>query len=361
MTAGTAEAADTVRIEDLAPDTGAGFRYRVDPMQRTRDKVAIVGFTAHRAQALALDDSWEIWGLNELHRYMPVDRFHRWFEIHARDDLQADPGGPEHLADLGKMDIPVYMHRHWDDIPPSLAFPRHPIVEALGLDYFTCCPAWMIGMAVAMGFKAISVFGVDMATDTEYADQRPCCEFWLGVARGLGIEVTVPQTSDLLKAIGQYGFGREGSLFLAKIDERVKWLHERDNDLLAKLRQLEREYRVRHGEMLGIMHRAQGALGEAQRTEAPPERLEELHGEVQKMTRDLRSLDEEYQSLREKTMAERNQIMGGIQDCQFWRRSWGISGSATADSALPDRTKDPKTGITEVWTPKQPEAAEEAA
>ena len=275
--------------------------WRVDPNKRTRDAVAIVGFTDHRKRALALDpEQFELWGLNELYRYMPAERFSRWFEIHPRPELERSDDGRKHLADLARLDIPIYMHQHFADIPASVPFPRQDLERVLASEYFTSTPAWMIGMAIAMGFREIHVYGVDMAQDTEYAQQRPCCEFWLGYAMSRGIKVVLPDTSDLLASVGQYGFGREGSAFAAKLEERVRFLHERDNALLAELRRRDAE----HQQVVA-----------------------------------------QFEQAKQRLLAERNQILGAIQDCNFWRRSWAVSGDSSRNP-VPDRSKDPATGIT---------------
>lgn len=281
------------------------FVHTVPPDRLTKPCVAIVGFTDHRAQAFALpQDRFELWGLNELHRYHPNElaRFSRWFEIHDRKTLEPDA---EHLKQLAKLEIPVYMHRHWDDIPPSLPFPREILQEQLGSTYFTSSIAWEIALAILMGAEEIHVYGVDMAQDTEYAEQRNCCEYWLGVARGMGIGVCVPPTSDLLKAIGQYGFGETASLFAQKLKERTAWLHQEDNGRLANIRQLDAEYESKKAQ-----------------------------------------LEHEYRSQREPMLAERNQILGAIQDCMYWERSWAIKNAAPSPSGpSPDRSKDPRSGV----------------
>ena len=297
------------------------FEFTVPPDRLTKPCVAIVGFTDHRVQALALpQDRFELWGLNELHRYHTKEvaegRFSRWFEVHPRDVLEPDP---EHLKTLGQMTIPVYMHRHWDDIPPSVPFPRHFIEEALGETYFTSSIAWEIAYAILLiqtrwaeqGHRddaEIHVYGVDMAQETEYAEQRNCCEFWLGVAKGMGIKTYVPPTADLLKAIGQYGFGETATEFSLKLKERLAWLHAQDNDRLANIRGLDAEYESKKAQ-----------------------------------------LEHEYRSKREPLTTERNQIVGAIQDCMYWERSWAIKNAAPAPGGpTPDRSLDPRTGITEM-------------
>ena len=55
-------------------------------LNRTRDKVAIVGFAPSWKQAPYHSDEWEIWGLNELYKIIPMDAEYlpryRWFQLH---------------------------------------------------------------------------------------------------------------------------------------------------------------------------------------------------------------------------------------------------------------------------------------
>jgi hypothetical protein len=45
--------------------------------------------------------------------------------------------------------------------------------------------------------------------NSEYASQRPSCEYFLGVAKGRGCEIFLPKTSDLLKVRWMYGYEDE--------------------------------------------------------------------------------------------------------------------------------------------------------
>jgi hypothetical protein len=47
------------------------------------------------------------------------------------------------------------------------------------------------------------------SSNSEYASQRPSCEFFLGVAVGRGIQIYLPKTSDLLKVRWMYGYEDE--------------------------------------------------------------------------------------------------------------------------------------------------------
>lgn len=178
-----------------------------------RQKVAILGFAPSWREAPFADENYEIWALNEMYRVapeVPTFRADRWFEIHDRNSPSKN--NPEHIGWLQQCPVPVYMWQHYDDIPNSLRFPREQIVDYFksknfkGSGYFTNSISWFIALAIMEGFKTIAVYGVDMATDSEYQAQRPSCEYWIGVCEGLGIELILPETSDLLKCTQLYGF-----------------------------------------------------------------------------------------------------------------------------------------------------------
>jgi hypothetical protein len=255
--------------------------------EERRPAVAILGFTDSRNLAPFGDPRFEIWGINELYRFMDIEKygFTRWFEIHERSVIDADK---DHIATLGRFPLPVYMQQHYPDVTPSVPFPKAEVEEDCGTQYFTSSIAWMLGLALLEGFEEIHVYGVDMAQETEYFEQRPACEFLLGMAAGRGVKIHVPKTSDLMKTVGQYGWAGESD-FRVKLDERIAWLgtqkaqHEQE---IAKL----------------DAHRAQVVVN--------------LHN-----------------------------IDGAIQDCTFWKRSWSISNSVDPSKPFLDRSQDPATGI----------------
>jgi hypothetical protein len=77
----------------------------------------------------------------------------------------------------------------------------------LGRDYFTSTVAYAIAMAMSMPDVAeIGLWGIDLVHDTEYGDQRPCAEYWIGRAEASGIKVTAHEQSALLKHRQRYGY-----------------------------------------------------------------------------------------------------------------------------------------------------------
>ena len=59
----------------------------------------------------------------------------------------------------------------------------------------------MLCLAMLRGYQDIEIFGVDLAVDDfEYFWQRPCMEAWIGFARGKGHNVTLHESSPVMKA-----------------------------------------------------------------------------------------------------------------------------------------------------------------
>lgn len=180
-------------------------------------KVAIVGFApASRDLAPYDKPDWEIWGMHELHKFIP--RWDRWFELHAPSVFENLPGGGAYAEWLKAQTKPVYMNAQFDDIPACQRYPVEEVLRTYGR-YFTNTVSWMIALALKeMEAKpeeqhTIGLYGVDMAVGTEYGEQRPSCEYFIGLARGKGIEVIVPAECDLLKTAWLYGFEQEPEVF----------------------------------------------------------------------------------------------------------------------------------------------------
>lgn len=329
-----------------------GTEFLVPPFQRTKDKVCIVGFTHHKDIALSLDKTeWEIWGLNELYRYMPPNTFDRWFEIHDREYLEKDDDGKKHMEDLAKFPIPVYMQQVHDDIPHSVRFPIEELCDSLGSKYFTNCPAYMVAYAILLGFKEIMVVGVDMAQESEYYTQRTCMEYWLGRAEGAGIKTGVPDNSDLLKCVGLYGYNDDGSLLARKLQERYDWLNQQDNERLDIIRRLGADYQSKHNQILRALYLIEGAVAELEgqrQTKKVAERLEELREKHKSAHGTLKALEAEYQDKSQKLRDERNQLIGSIQDCKYIMQAWLSKADSLDGGNIPtaeQRAADPRTGI----------------
>lgn len=247
---------DAPQVVDDAPESPPG----VDPLDV--DNIAIVGFTRTKADAPWGVDGWELWGLNNLHRALaPEQRAHRWFDLHPRKTIVEDP---EHVKwlEAGAAGMPVYVWAPDEAWPSAVPYPKDWALERHGR-YFTNSVSWMIALAIDLMIPRLAegrectlgVWGIDMAQGTEYAAQRPSCEYFLGVARGLGINVIVPDDSDLLKTASLYGAEDGGQL-------RTKLL-AREQELLQMIAEAEGQHanlQNQAGQVAGNIAAMRGAL-----------------------------------------------------------------------------------------------------
>lgn len=169
------------------------------------------------------EPSVEIWAANESGvNLMPA----RIFQIHPRDwreeerrflnrgvlppHVEPDCFGRNqaHVRQLRTCGVPVYAAQHWDDIPTSLPYPFDQVREALGEPlYLTNTFAFMLALALTehkagQAVAEIRLAGVELAIGTprERVWEYPCVTYYLGLARGLGITVSLPEPTSLLNA-----------------------------------------------------------------------------------------------------------------------------------------------------------------
>ena len=187
-------------------------------------RVAIVGFAPSWTEAPFTDLGVDIWMMNFHHEVAP--RVSRIFELHAWDVVVSEG----HVAGFAAAACPVYMQTVRPEIPASVAYPLDVMRAAYTLPgcdrpYFVTTASYMIALAIQEGYEEIAVYGIDMAHDSEYSNQRPSCEFFLGVAVGRGITVTTHPASDILKTAFLYAYeDRQQHWMRTKLMERQKYL-----------------------------------------------------------------------------------------------------------------------------------------
>jgi len=167
-------------------------------------RVAILGTSSTSlGRAPWKDDSVEKWAVASLLKNWPdvADDVDVWFEIHPNYKKLR----PEWHEWAVKNQPFVYMAEAQPDLKNSMTYPLGLVTERFG-DYFTSSAAYMIAQAILLGAEQIGLYGIDMATGSEYFDQRPCCEYFIGLARGMGIDVHVPKASALMKSPWLYGY-----------------------------------------------------------------------------------------------------------------------------------------------------------
>ncbi len=187
--------------------------------QGGKKPLCIIGTAASSKDApydMQLDDEeyvYDIWGINTALVKEDVKRMDVCFEMHPKR-YWGQQAVTERLKDFGG---PVYMQDHYDEIPNSKAYPREAIKKKYHWDcmgdnlYVTNTIVWMLLMALEEGYTDISIYGVHMSHNTEYAYQRASCSWILGIIHGWILDgkpykLFIPDESQLLKAEYEYGF-----------------------------------------------------------------------------------------------------------------------------------------------------------
>ena len=160
-------------------------------------KVAIVGLspTSHHLAPWGNTD-WELWGLT-----WDVDRFKfdRTFEMHDIHTLEQKY--IDYLDGLAP-----YMQEAYESVPGAKRYPFEEVAQTTG-DYWCSSVGYMLALAIHEGASEIGLYGVDMKSTEEYAYQRPNVEYLIGLARGKGIKVHIPDSSPIGKFLTDPEFG----------------------------------------------------------------------------------------------------------------------------------------------------------
>lgn len=227
----------TIMPEVTTPDSG-------EPPKTKR--CAIVGTAATWKLCPWQDHNLDILGLNDayllgyrLSGQLMLPRQTHWFDLHRFHEMYFRPREERvvleseipvgsyvrpqgHLEWLRTRPHPVILH----DPPPSdwpstcQAFPWAQIREKYG-DYFTSTPAWMLVWAIEQGYREIHVYGIHLATEWEYVEQRPCFEQWMRYAIDRGCKIVLPVGCPLLKGKRIYACESKADLCLQRITREI--------------------------------------------------------------------------------------------------------------------------------------------
>lgn len=166
-----------------------------------RKKVAILGANSTRIYAPLDDPEWEIWGCNSLWsaamNAQGEFKATRWFEMHPMSVQTA-----AELKAIETCTVPIYTledESKW--AKNSIVYPMHDIhFFCHGWRYFTCTFAYQIALAIHERFEEIGLYGVELwqGTPRERLVERACVEFWIGIAIGRDITVSIPRPQSRL-------------------------------------------------------------------------------------------------------------------------------------------------------------------
>lgn len=191
-----------------------------------------------------IDDTWAIWGCSP-GAWAVVQRADRWFETH-----RWEPGqpwfSPQYIEFLAQFRGPVYTGGIIAEIPNHVVYPIERVEAEFSAYFLHSSLSLMMAMAILeieddrakenSRFHAddprdprddvIGLFGVDMAANEEYGDQRSGCHFFVLEALRRGIGIYVPPESCLLRPKPVYGLS-EWSHDYIKATQRAREINGR--------------------------------------------------------------------------------------------------------------------------------------
>lgn len=227
------------------------------PSPASLKRCAILGTAQSWKQCPFQDQTLEVWGLNDGY-LLGVPRANRWYDLHPFHQMYFRPPGERavgssswhevptgaylrpsgHLEWLKTRPIPVYLAEARSDWPTSRAFPKDAILDFFkpywpwrltrrgtvepGPDYEVSTPSWMLMHAIVEGYTEIHVYGIHLATEWEYVQQRPNFEWLLGIAGGLGIKIVLPESTPICKAAYRYAFEPKADIPFQEAQRRIQ-------------------------------------------------------------------------------------------------------------------------------------------
>ncbi len=187
---------------------------------KTADNLLIVGKGLTSPEAFQLSCDWhvDVWGLNE----MDWPTMTAVFDVHCPDLVAT-------THDVAARDIPVVMlYPDHSAGPHVVAYPREEMEVCGWPQYYSSTPAYMIALAIWLGYKSVGLYGIDYLAEipeaftrqlraTKPEDEfrkayrelrnyirregiyeRPGTEFWIGFATAKDVHVRFPKFSSLL-------------------------------------------------------------------------------------------------------------------------------------------------------------------
>ncbi len=187
-------------------------------------KIAILGSAVSSVGLAPFDNpEWEIWACSPANMTLP--RKTLWFELH-NIEIKKREGLQGYLDWMAKQPFKIYMQAVHPEFPNSLEYPLQPIVSKYGPFWWTSQPAYMLALAIEQKPEAIGLYGIDMAANSEYNQQRLALQFLIREVLRANINLVVPPESDILEPAPMYGYS-ESSRQWRKYYARMHELKER--------------------------------------------------------------------------------------------------------------------------------------
>jgi hypothetical protein len=199
--------------------------------KKQNKKVVILGTAPSIKDAPFDDPTFDIWGVAHCCFLPECKKLDEIYELHLEPIWRNDWKG-RGVPFARFPDAKVYMVDNYPDINNCVRFPIEDIKEKYG-NYWTNSPAFMIALAIERGYEEIHVYGIHFLQDEEFFFQRPCFEYYLGIAVGRGIKIFMAEAADILKFSHIYGY-EDVSENVTKSNKRIEEFDTRGNQFILE-------------------------------------------------------------------------------------------------------------------------------
>jgi len=127
--------------------------------------------------------SGEIWGVTQLILRRPVSLV---IDMNVYEDGR--------WGEVERLEALEVKRLCMDQYIPFIGLDNYPlrqVVKHFGTDYFSNTVDYALALALFRDYDEIDLYGVNMASMTEYASQKAGVEYWVGRAHGMNCKVTV--------------------------------------------------------------------------------------------------------------------------------------------------------------------------
>lgn len=205
---------------------------RTPSLTRQNDKVLIVAYGESMDKTPWEDETFDLYTLNAAHRLFDPSRASLWFQMHRPGSGEGHIDDQDHVRWLASWrGAPVLMLDKLDSVPASVAYPLQEVTANCGpgRHFYSSSIDYMAAYALYQGYSEIHLYGVDMVTP-DYQARKHSLGYYLGVARGRGVGVYLPEESSLLRHTHIYGYESEPKEHERLIKHISGFVNECDRD-----------------------------------------------------------------------------------------------------------------------------------
>ncbi len=166
----------------------------------------------------------ETWGVN--FTYMLAKKLDKLFFTDENSEVEK-----HQYQELNKLKslhptlvFPIIYPKFKDFGLPIEIYPIDKIISYFDTKYFCNSIAYMLAYAIYKGYDKIWLYGMEFGETTfdnirQLLQEKPGMEYWVGIANGEGVEIIIPEESDICKTFDRKMYGEFRNLLGDKNDK----------------------------------------------------------------------------------------------------------------------------------------------